>query len=144
MAKAATAGITLIELMIALAVVAITTSLAVASYRGYTLRGHRVEAAHALLAAAAEQEKFHLAHGHYGERLDGSPGAEPAALPVASTTPHGRYQLAVESADAVGFRIVARASERHVDPLCARFSIDESGRRGARDHEGRDSTARCW
>jgi len=144
MAKAAAAGFTLIELMIALAIVAITMSLAVASYRGYMLRAHRAEAAHALLAAAAEQEKFHLAHGRYGERLDGVAGSEPPALPVASYTPHGRYRLAVESADAAGYLIVARPAESHADPLCARFSFDESGRREARDREGRDSTARCW
>lgn len=144
MAKTAAAGFTLIELMIALAIVAITMSLAVASYRGHLQRSHRVEAAHALLAAAAEQEKFHLSHGRYGERLDGTAGGEPPALPVASSTPHGRYRLAVESADAAGFLVVALATERHDDPLCARFSIDESGRREARDREGRDRTGRCW
>jgi type IV pilus assembly protein PilE len=144
MAKAAVAGFTLIELMIALAIVAITTSLAVASYRGHVLRGHRVEAAHALLAAAAEQEKFHLAHGRYGERLDGIAGAEPPALPVASSTAHGRYRLAVESADAAGYLLVALPAASDADPLCARFSIDESGRRQARDRDGRDSTGSCW
>jgi type IV pilus assembly protein PilE len=144
MAKAAAAGFTLIELMIALAVVAVTMSFAVASYRGHVLRSYRTEAAHALLAAAAEEEKFHLAHGRYGERLDGTPGGDPPALPIASATPHARYLLAVEHADAARFRVIATPAEGHADPLCARFSIDESGRREARDREGRDSTARCW
>lgn len=144
MAKTAAAGFTLIEVMIALAIVAITTSFAIVSYRGHVQRSHRVEAAHALLAAAAEQEKFYLSHGRYGERLDGTVGGDPPALPVASATPHGRYRLAVESADAAGFLIVALPAANHADPHCARFSIDESGRREARDREGRDSTGRCW
>jgi type IV pilus assembly protein PilE len=139
-----TSGFTLIEVVIALAIVAITTTFAIASYRGHLLRADRVEAAHALLAAAAEQEKFHLAHGHYGDRLDTVAGSDPPGLPVASHTPRGRYRLAVEMADASAFRIVASTSSGSGDPLCARLFIDESGRRGAADVEGRDSTVKCW
>ncbi|HEY5559016.1 MAG TPA: type IV pilin protein [Steroidobacteraceae bacterium] len=139
-----TAGFTLIEVVIALAVVAIATTLAIASYRGYLLRGYRVEAVQALLAAAAEQEKFHLAHGRYGDRLDAAAGSEPPGLPVASRTPRGRYRLAVEMADASVFRIVAVTADERADPLCPRMIIDESGRRGASDANGGDSTVKCW
>jgi type IV pilus assembly protein PilE len=145
MAKtAAGGGFTLIDLMIALAIIAVTMSFAVASYRGYMQRGYRVEAAQALLAAAAEQERFHLAHGGYSDRLDAESGSEPPGLPVASLTPHGRYRLRVELADAAQFRIVAGPAGGHADPLCEQFAIDESGRRQARDRRGGDSTARCW
>ncbi|MGQ0384345.1 MAG: type IV pilin protein [Gammaproteobacteria bacterium] len=144
MAKTAAAGFTLIELMIALAVVAITMSLAATTYRGHVRRSQRVEAVHALLGAAAEQEKFHLAHGRYSDRLDARPGADPPGLPVASFTPRRRYRLAVAAADASGYRLNATPAEGHSDVQCARLSIDESGRREARDREGRDSTARCW
>ena len=139
-----TAGFTLIEVAIALAVVAITTTLAMASYRGHLLRGYRVEAVQALLAAAAEQEKFHLAHGHYGDRLDATVGSEPPGLPVASRTPRGRYRLVVEAADASAFRIAAIVANERDDRLCPRMFIDESGRRGAADAAGRDSTLECW
>jgi type IV pilus assembly protein PilE len=138
------AGFTLIEVAIALAVVAITTTLAIASYRGHLLRAYRVEAVQALLAAAAEQEKFHLAHGHYGDRLDATAGSEPPGLPVASRTLRGRYTLAVEAADASAFRIVALVANERDDPLCPRMFIDESGRRGASDAAGRDSAVKCW
>jgi type IV pilus assembly protein PilE len=138
------AGFTLIELAIALAIVAITTSLAVSSYRVHLLRSHRIEAAHALLGAAAEQEKFHLAHGHYGERLDAIAGNEPPGLRTASRTAHGRFRLIVEWADASRYRIVAAATDERGDPLCARMFIDESGRRGALNAGGGDSTAKCW
>lgn len=138
------AGFTLIEVAIALAVVAITTTIAIASYRGYQLRAYRVEAVQALLAAAAEQEKFHLAHGQYGDRLDTAAGSDPPGLPVASRTPRGRYRLVIESANASAFRIVALVANERDDPLCPRMSIDESGRRGALDAAGRDSTIRCW
>lgn len=138
------AGFTLIELVIALAIVAITTTIAAASYRSHVVRSHRVEAVHALLAVAAEQEKFHLSHGHYGERLDAAAGEDPPGLPVASRTAGGHYMLAVEAATAAEFRVVATATSDRADPLCRSLSIDESGRRAAKDSLGSDSAPRCW
>jgi type IV pilus assembly protein PilE len=139
-----TDGFTLIEIMIALAVVAITTSLAFSSYRRHVQRGHRVEAVQALLAAAAEQEKFHLAHGQYAVRLDAAIGSEPPGIPVASATPRGRYRLSIVSADAAGYRLIAERTGISDDPSCVRLSIDESGRRLASDAANRDTTAACW
>jgi len=139
-----TAGFTLIEVAIALAIVAMTTTIAIASYRSQLLRGQRIEAMQALLAVAAEQEKFHLRHGRYGDRLDATADSDPPGLPVAARTLHGRYSLAIEQADAVTFRAVAIATSGRNDPLCPRMSIDESGRRSATDADGMDSTASCW
>ena len=145
MAKARpAAGFTLIELVIALAIVAIVTSLAASSYRGHLRRGHRAEAVHALLAAAAEQEKFHLANGRYGDRLDAAAGDDPPGLPVSSRTPGGHYALAVPAATAAEYLLVAPAAGSGGDPSCSSLSIDESGRRSATDARGADSTARCW
>jgi type IV pilus assembly protein PilE len=138
------AGFTLIELVIALAIVAITTMLAASTYRNHLRRGHRAEAVHALLVAAAEQELFHLAFGRYGDRLDARVGAEPPGLPVASRTPGGHYVLAVPTATAAEFQVVATATGNGGDPGCSSLSIDESGRRTATDARGADSTARCW
>lgn len=140
----ATAGFTLTELVVALAIAAIATSLAVSSYRSYLLRGYRIEALQSLLAAAAEQEKFHLGHGHYSDRLDAGAGSQPPGLPIASQTLRNRYRLAIESADAASYRLVASPAVGHEDRLCAHMAIDQSGRRQALDQEGRDSTAKCW
>jgi type IV pilus assembly protein PilE len=144
MAQARAAGFTLIEVMIALAVVAITTLLAASTYRSHLRRGHRAQAAQALLLAAAEQEKFHLAHGSYGSRLDASVGDDPPGLPVASRTPGGHYAIAVAVATAAEFRVVATAADSQADPACRVMSIDESGRRLATGAGGTDTSARCW
>jgi type IV pilus assembly protein PilE len=138
------AGFTLIEIVIALAIVAITTLIAASTYRSQVRRSHRTEAVHALLVAAAEQEKYHLANGSYGERLDARVGSEPPGLPVSSRTPGGRYALSIPTATAAEFRILATAVSEDSDPLCRTMSIDESGRRMATDTRGADSTRRCW
>jgi type IV pilus assembly protein PilE len=144
MAQARAPGFTLIEVVITLAVVAVTTLIAASTYRRHMLRGHRAQAAHALLLAAAEQEKFYLAHGSYGTRLDAAVGDDPPGLPVASQTPGGHYALAVPIATAAEFRVVATAADGRADPLCQTMSIDESGRRAATDARGADSAGRCW
>ena len=140
-------GFTLIEVMIALVIVAIVTSYALASYRRYLLRSYRLEAVESLLTAAAAQERFHLAHGHYSDRLDTAVGDEPPGLQVPSITPQRRYTMTIEFADASVFRIVAApvtdGGQWH-DRDCRQLSIDESGRRQARDSAGNDSTTRCW
>ena len=145
MAKAATAaGFTLIEVVIALAVVAITTMIAASSYRSHVLRSHRVQAVHALLIAAVEQEKFHLANGRYGDRLDAVAGQDPPGLPVSSQTTGGHYAIAIATATAAEFKVVATAASDRADPLCRILSIDQSGRRLAMDSRGADSSRRCW
>jgi len=141
------AGFTLIEVMVTLVIVAITASYALASYRRQLVRSYRLEAVQGLLAAAAEQEKFHLAQGRYCDRLDAVAGDMPPGLPVASVTLHRRYQLVIEFADAAVFRIVATPlahGGQTDDADCRLFSIDESGRRLARDAAGNDTTTRCW
>ncbi|MBF8293449.1 MAG: Type pilus biosis protein PilE [Steroidobacteraceae bacterium] len=140
-------GFSLIEVMVALVIVAITATYALTSYRRYLVRSYRLEAVQGLLAAAAEQEKFYLAHGRYSDRLDSVIGDEPPGLPVASITPHRRYEMAIELADAGVFRLVALPlanSGQGDDTECRLFSIDESGRRQAHDSAGNDSTSRCW
>ena len=140
-------GFTLIEVMIALVIVAITASYALVSYRRYLVRAYRLEAVEGLLIAAAEQEKFHLAHGRYSDRLDSAVGDELPGLPVPSITPHRRYQMTIELADAGTFRLAAMPlvnGGQTADTDCRQFLIDESGRRQARDSTGNDSTNRCW
>lgn len=138
------AGFSLIEVLVALAIVAITTTIAASSYRRHVERSQRLEAVHALLVAASEQEKFHLAHGRYADRLDASAGDESPGLPVASRTPGGHYRLEVPVADAAAFRVVATATRERSAAECASLWIDESGRRFATDAGGADSAARCW
>lgn len=148
MAQAANrSGFTLIEIAVALLVVAIAANYAVASYRHSLLRSYRIEAEESLLTAAAEQEKFHLAHGRYSDRLDAGIDDEPQGLRVPSITPRHRYALAIERADAGVFKIVATPLDRggqQDDKDCRQFTIDESGRRQSLDSAGNDSTNRCW
>lgn len=139
-------GMTLLELLVALAIVALLAAIAYPSYRQHVLRAHRLEAIEALLLAAVAQENFHLSQGRYALRLSVAGDADDAALPVAPLTHGGRYRLLLNATD---YLYVAEArpvpgAGQDADTQCARFALDASGRRSAFDTAGRDTTARCW
>ncbi len=60
------AGITLIELMIAVAIVAILAGVAYPSYMQYVLTSHRTEGTSALVRIANLEERYYLDNNAYG------------------------------------------------------------------------------
>ena len=131
-------GMTLVELMIVLIIVAILASIAVPSYRSYVLRSHRVEAKTALLALAAAQEKFYLQSNTYAANSALST-APPAGLGIPGTTKNGWYTITINTATAATFSATATAvGTQTQDSDCATFTIDALGVKG-----GGPSTA-CW
>ena len=135
--KAKSAGMTLIELMIVVAIVALLASIAVPSYRQYVLRSHRVQAKAALLNLAAAQEKFYLQNNTYAANAALST-APPAGLGIPGTTEDGFYTIAINNASATAFTATATATgAQTADSDCATFTINQAGARTA-------TTTKCW
>jgi type IV pilus assembly protein PilE len=137
-------GLTLIEIMVALLIAATLAVIAVPGFRAQLLRAHRLEAMEALLTLAAAQERFHLDHGRYAAALAPTDGP---GLALAATSATARYRLSIREADAVTYTALAQPAAgrgQEADARCSEFEITASGRRGARDAAGRDSSAECW
>jgi type IV pilus assembly protein PilE len=94
-------GFTLIELMIATAVVAIIAAVAYPSYMGSVRKSRRAEAVSALAGLQQAQERWRANNAQYAVSASG--------LGISTTTPTGLYTLAVDSADASGYIVSARA-----------------------------------
>ena len=138
-------GVTLIELMTVLVVIAILASIAVPSYRSYLLRAQRSEATTVLLHIQSAQEKYFVQNNVYATDLS---AASPVGLGISAATVHGYYDIALLSLDGgSGYRATASARAgggQRDDSHCVKFSIDHNGLKSATDSADADAALECW
>jgi type IV pilus assembly protein PilE len=133
----ASRGVTLIELIIVMAVMAILLAMAIPSYRSYTLRVHRTEAIRLLLQASICQERVHASRGIYDTGM---------CLPVSEQQ---RYQVSYRTPDNQGQTYVAMATPtgaQRSDP-CGGLTLDQNGVRSIsvkNINNDNISTVKCW
>lgn len=125
-------GFTLMELLIALAVVAIISAVAIPSYQGSVRKARRADAKVALNDLAQRLERCHTQFGAYND------AGCPVTSPVSS--PDGYYQTTSVRAAASYTLTAAPQGPQAADSKCTSLSLDHQGRRTA---TGSDS-ARCW
>ena len=124
-------GFTLIELMLAVAIVGILTAVALPSYNSYILRTRLAEA-HGALAAAQPQLEQYWSNGfpHSYAGFD--------KLPPASTN----FTYALQDADASGYTLVATGRNAAASFV---YTLDEAGRRATSGAPaGWTTSASCW
>ena len=127
------AGWSFIEIMVALAIVAVLLAIAVPSYQHYLQRGHRAEAVNALMQVAACQERIRAAAGHYD-----------TTRCVSQPSGNG-YRVTVEPAGVAAsqvFEAIAAPLNPAPGDRCGALSIDQSGRRSISGATGQ--LGACW
>lgn len=137
-------GVTLIELLTVVVIIAILASIAVPSYRRYMLRSQRTEATTALLRIQSGEEKFLVQNGKYSEKLDSAPADGGLGLPT--TSEQGLYSLDVKLT-ATGYTATASVvttKGQKDDTTCQTFTINEAGTRTALDSGSANRTVECW
>ena len=131
-------GFTLMELLIALSIVAILTALSVPSYQQHVRQARRADGQTALLRLAVAQERFRTNCVRYADRVDGAPGCLPGleslGLGLSTHSPDGHYRLSLAEASASGFLARAepighQASDRAHGVACNPLTLDQDGRR---------------
>ena len=146
-------GITLIELMIVLMIVAILAGIAIPSYGNYVLRSNRTEARAALLALATAQEKYYLQCNTYVATLDDTKDNTCAATGVAAsvkfpaTSERGLYTIAVSAADAATWTATATAvstGRQQQDTNCRTYQLTSAGAKTAKNSSNAANDAECW
>jgi len=106
-------GFTLIELMIAVAIVGLLAAVAVPSYLAYITKGKRAEAQGALVTFANAMEQWRLQNGSYlGAAAAGANTGAPAifstTVPISGGTT--TYNLTISAATATTYTLTATAT----------------------------------
>jgi type IV pilus assembly protein PilE len=135
-------GFTLIELMVAVAVVAILGTIAMASYSSQLQKSRRTDARSAVMDLAGREEKlFSTVNAYSSAPSDLGYGAVGAVWPI--TIGSGYYQVSVTVANPpISFLITATAiNAQAADTKCTTLSVDQLG---TQTSTGTETAATCW
>lgn len=113
-------GFTLIEIMIAVVIVAILAAIALPSFLDSVRKGRRSEAFAALSALQQAQERWRGNNANYGAM---------ANLPtIAATTPNGYYAISITGNDATGYTATATGQGGQAsDGACKVLAVQVAG-----------------
>ncbi len=123
-------GFTLVELMIAIAVIAILAAIAYPSYEQYVLRTHRAAARSCLVELAQWMERYYSSHMTYAG----------AALPSTACQADlaARYTFGLDgSPTSAAYRLKAQPIGTQMRDSCGALTIDQRDQRTP-------VTAGCW
>lgn len=137
-------GITLIELVIVIAIVAILASIAIPSYQDYVLRTNRMEAINTALEIAACQERIYIKENGYAvDRCGLTAGC--------LNSPNDEYTVCVALGRLGGgvpadqsFTITATPQGRQVNDTCGNMTLTDIGGRGASSAGADAQIDNCW
>lgn len=148
-------GFTLIEIMIAVAIVAILAAVALPTFMDSIRKSRRTDAFNAIAAVQQAQERWRSNKSSYATnaQLTLAPTADPPGLGLSATSASGYYTLALSGVGAVGYTVTAtavagtsQAADTHCAVLAARVAggdLTYAGAAAAIDWANPDPN-RCW
>ena len=131
-------GFTLIEILIALAIMSILTLVAYPAYQEQVNKSRRVDAQSGLLALSNALERYHINNNTFVGAAVGAGGLYPAETPIDGANKY--YDLSIPVATATTYTIRAIPKNAQVDDGCLQIaSIGTRTRFAADDCSGATS-----
>jgi type IV pilus assembly protein PilE len=132
------AGMTLVELLIAVAIVGILAAIAIPSYNAYTMSANRTDATRNMTLDAQALERCYSQNFTYV-------GCATAPAGTATTT-QGYYSITIVTPTASSFTITAVPvkAPQTGDTSCAKFTLSSAGAQGATSSSSAVTTTTCW
>jgi type IV pilus assembly protein PilE len=133
-------GFSLIELMIAVAIVGILAAIAVPSYMSYTRAANRTDATRTMTIDAQALERCYSQYFNYA-----SPSC--SIQPGTANSAQGYYSVTIAvPAGGTSYTITATpaAYPQINDSTCATFTLNSGGQQAASAVDNSNTTATCW
>ena len=138
--KARNKGFTLIEIMIAMLIVAILAAVAIPAYNDSVLKSRRAEGKRFLLEFIQAQERHFTQNNQYATAIVGAQSATNLGWGAgAITSPNGHYTIALQ-AGATPTAFTAQVVPAVADPNCGTLTLDNLGVRASTI----GAVATCW
>ena len=140
---AGTRGMTLIELMIVVAVIALLGAVALPAYQDSVRKAHRADAKAALTAAAQRLERVYTENSRYDTATAGTDSTDT----ISSLTENKYYTVAlgVIAGTRNVYMLTATPQGAQDRDSCGNFTLNQDGVRGIAPPSGSSSTvADCW
>lgn len=136
------AGFSLIELMIALAIIGILASVAYPSYVDHVVRTRRASAAGCTMELAQFMERVYASNLRYDQN-NGAATALPATVCRTELAPHYTLQFGTGQPQQRSFTIeaVPQGAQATKDTRCATLSINQAN---VKTENGSGTVAECW
>jgi type IV pilus assembly protein PilE len=135
-------GFSLIELLIAMAIMGVLVAIAMPVYTNSVIRSNRAEAKNELMQVAAEQERFFSSNNTYSD--DATPLRTPNVADRDRTTTNAWYLISVAACagGAITNCFIATATPQgtQLADVCTTLTITSTGVRGATGSTVDD----CW
>lgn len=151
-------GLTLIELMVTVAVLAIIAAIGYPMYTAQVQKSRRVDVRAGVMELAMAQERERGTWGGYSEpdtAINGITSADGLPAPDANSVfnddlrrigaQYGEFYSFNITADNGTFTIMATpVSPQDADTTCAVYTINQAGQKAAQNDGGADRTDLCW
>jgi type IV pilus assembly protein PilE len=135
MLKKNTAGFTLIELMVSLAILAIVAAIAYPSYLSYMTKTRRSDGQTALLDLANRMERYFSMNNTYA-------GATLNNLGIGNNSAEGFYRLNINNLSGTTYTLEAIPQGAQAsDTECGTLTLDQLGQKG---ESGTGTVTSCW
>lgn len=137
--RQALAGFTLIEVLVAIAILGILATIAIPAYTEHLARGRRAEGRAALLATLQQEERFFASNNVYTANL----AANGFTTTSGENAGNAHYDLSAAACagSTAAACVVVSATPRLADARCGTLTVSTAGARGS---SVAGAAAQCW